>query len=672
MTDVIGKVKKTVIGYPRDLKDSSTFRQISLVVFLAWVGLGSDALSSSCYGPEEIYKTLGVHVNLSIIVGLITMVTIFIISSSYSQIIKLFPHGGGGYLVASRLISPNVGMISGSALLIDYILTISISISSGSDAFFSFLPIQFHEFKVVFALFILGILTILNLRGVKESVSALTPIFIVFVLSHVFLIVYAFSTHAPQIRNVAIQTSADFSDSITQLGVFGTLVLIMKAYSMGAGTYTGIEAVSNGLPNLREPRVKTAIKTMRLLSISLSVAVIGLIISYFLFDVHIENGKTLNAVLISKAIITWNPFVGQSFLYITLISEAALLFVAAQTGFLDGPRVMANMAHDSWLPRSFSMLSDRLVSQNGIMIMGLAAFVVIWLSKASVGFLVVLYSINVFITFSLSQFGMVKHWIIERKSDKNWFWKLLINGIGFMLTTFILITVIVIKFNEGGWITIIITGSLVALAIFIKQHYKRIGKEVGQIQKIMNMKMPQTIAELNKNLSRKTKVSEVDYSDMTAVILVNGYTGVGLYSLFKILSKFKDVYKNFVFIQVGIVDADSFHKEAVIETITENIQQDLGKFVYLIKQLGYNAEYKFSIGTDVAEEVIKIVPEIVEQYNNTTFIGGQLVFSGTYRASRLLHNYTIFAIQRKLFKMGLTSILIPISLRKAVQVNNYK
>ena len=672
MTDVIKKVKETVIGNPRDLKDSSTFRQISLVVFLAWVGLGSDALTSSCYGPEEIYKTLGSHVSLAVIVGLITMVTIFIISTSYSQIIKLFPHGGGGYLVATRLISPNVGMISGCALLIDYVLTISLSISSGSDAFFSFLPIQFLEYKVPFALIILGLLVILNLRGVKESVSALTPIFIIFVLAHVFLIVYAFTTHVPEIKGVAVQTSTGLTTSISQLGIFGTIVLVMKAYSMGAGTYTGIEAVSNGLPNLREPRVKTAIKTMRLLSISLSVAVIGLIVSYFLFDVHIEPGKTLNAVLIGKAIASWNPLVGKSFLYITLISEAALLFVAAQTGFLDGPRVMANMAHDSWLPRSFSMLSDRLVSQNGILLMGVAAYFVIWLSKASVGFLVVLYSINVFITFSLSQFGMVKHWFQVRKEDKKWLGKLLVNGVGLLLTTFILITVIIIKFDEGGWITVLITGSLVAVATYIKRHYIQIGKEIGRIQKIMNSKMPETIAELNKNLARKTKVTEVDYSDMTAVILVNGYTGVGLYSLFKILSKFKDVYKNFVFIQVGIVDADSFHQDAVVETITENIQQDLSKYVYLINQLGYNAEYRYAIGTDVAEEVFKIVPEIIDKYHNTTFIGGQLVFSGTYRASRLLHNFTIFAIQRRLYKLGLTTIIIPISLKKALQVNHYK
>ena len=672
MTDVIKKVKETVIGNPRDLKDSNTFRQISLVVFFAWVGLGSDALTSSCYGPEEIYKTLGAHVNLAVIVGLITMATIFIISTSYSQIIKLFPHGGGGYLVASRLISPNVGMISGSALLIDYVLTISLSVSSGSDAIFSFLPIQFHDYKVAFALLILGVLIILNLRGVKESVTALTPIFIIFVLAHVFLIVYAFTTHIPDIKVVAVQTSADFSSSVSQLGLFGTMALIMKAYSMGAGTYTGIEAVSNGLPNLREPRVKTAIKTMRLLSISLSIAVIGLIVSYFLFDVHMEQGKTLNAVLISKAISSWNPFVGQSFLYITLISEGLLLFVAAQTGFLDGPRVMANMAHDSWLPRRFSMLSDRLVSQNGVLIMGVAAFFVIWLSKASVGFLVVLYSINVFITFSLSQFGMVKHWIAERKTEKNWFGKLMINGIGLVLTLFILVTVTVIKFHEGGWITVLITGSIVGVAFYIKGHYNKIGKEIGRIQQIMNGKMPETIAELNQNHKRKSDVRTMDVHDMTAVILVNGYTGIGLYSLFKILSKFKDVYKNFVFIQVGIVDADSFHQEAVVETIKENIEQDLSKYVYLIKQLGYNAEYRYSIGTDVAEEVLNIVPEVIEKYKNTTFIGGQLVFSGTYRISRILHNYTIFSIQRRLYKLGLTTIIIPISLRKAVQVNNYK
>ncbi|MDP4271954.1 MAG: amino acid permease, partial [Bacteroidota bacterium] len=325
MRDLFRKLKNTVIGNTRDLTESSTFSRISLIVFLAWVGLGSDALTSSCYGPEEIYKTLGAHINLSIIVGLLTTATIFIISTSYSQIINLFPHGGGGYLVASRLISPKMGMVSGCALLIDYVLTISISISSGSDAIFSFLPMQYHDYKIAFALTILAMLVVLNLRGVKESVKTLTPIFIVFVLTHIFLIGFSFSTHIPDIKNVAVQTGAEFSNTVHQLGFYGTIFLIMKAYSMGAGTYTGIEAVSNGIPNLREPRVKTAIKTMHLIAGSLSVAVLGLMISYFLFKVHLQPGKTINAILISTATSSWNPVIGKAFLYITLISEAALL-----------------------------------------------------------------------------------------------------------------------------------------------------------------------------------------------------------------------------------------------------------------------------------------------------------------------------------------------------------
>ncbi len=668
--DYLKKVKKTIIGNPRDLTDSSTFSKISLVVFFAWIGLGSDALSSSCYGPEEIYKHLAGHTNLALFVGLLTIFTIFIISTSYSQIVRLFPHGGGGYLVASRLISPSVGMISGCALLIDYILTISLSVSSGADAIFSFVPAGYIPFKLYFAFFILFILVILNLRGVKESVTALAPIFIIFIITHILLIVYAFSTHLPQITDVAAKTSNEFSNSVSQLGIFGTLFLIMKAYSMGAGTYTGIEAVSNGIPNLREPRVETAIKTMRLLAISLSIAALGLIISYFLFNVKIHEGKTLNAVLIEQVSAGWNPILSQSFIYITLISEAALLFVAAQTGFLDGPRIMANMAHDYWLPRKYTLLSDRLVSQNGILLMGIGAFFIMWLSKGSVGFLVVLYSINVFITFTLSQFGMVKHWFQVRKTEKKWFGKLIINGIGFVLTTFILITVTIIKFNEGGWITILITGVLVIVATFIKRHYFQIAQEIAKIQKTMNSRMPELIDMLKSKIDFINNEKTFKPTNSTAVVLVNGYSGMGVYSLFTMLNKFHSAYKNFIFIQVGIVDAGSLHGKDVMDNLQQNIETDLTKYTTLVEQLGYHAEYRYAIGTDVAEEVEKMIPEVIEKYPNSTFIGGQLIFDGMYRISKLLHNFTIFSIQRRLYKQGLTTVIIPISLEHAINVNS--
>jgi len=189
------RMKRFFIGDARNVSDPDVFRTMSLVAFFAWVGLGSDGLTSSCYGPEEAFLTLGHHTSLGVFVALGTVITIFIVAGSYSQIIELFPSGGGGYLVASRLLSPAAGMVSGCALLIDYVLTITLSIASGADSLFSFLPQSFLSFKIPVAVLALLLLTLLNMRGVKESVLPLVPIFIVFVVTHTAAIVCSFAGH---------------------------------------------------------------------------------------------------------------------------------------------------------------------------------------------------------------------------------------------------------------------------------------------------------------------------------------------------------------------------------------------------------------------------------------------------------------------------------------------
>ncbi|MGO9308797.1 MAG: APC family permease, partial [Spirochaetia bacterium] len=370
----IDRLKSLLIGGARDIRDPNIFHKLSLVAFFAWVGLGADGLSSSNYGPEESFLSLGTHGHLGIFVALATAITIFVIASSYSQIVELFPSGGGGYLVASKLLSPMLGMISGCALLIDYVLTISLSIASGADAIFSFLPLSLQPLKILLAVGGVLVLTLLNMRGVKESVAPLVPIFLLFLLTHAFAILFAFSAHAPEVVATAQSTVAATRAATAQLGSFGVFVLIMRAYSMGAGTYTGIEAVSNGLPILREPRVQTAKRTMRYMAASLAFMAAGLMIGYLLFGVTKQPGKTLNAVLMEKIAVGWGA-PGFIFVLVTLISEAVLLFVAAQTGFLDGPRVLSNMSLDRWLPSQFSLLSERLVIKNGILLMGGAALV---------------------------------------------------------------------------------------------------------------------------------------------------------------------------------------------------------------------------------------------------------------------------------------------------------
>lgn len=388
-TALTRRLKTLIIGDARSPHDRTIFHKLSLIAFFAWVGLGADGLSSSCYGPEEAFRALQGHSYLSVFVALGSVLTIFVISASYSQIVELFPSGGGGYLVASKLLSPTLGMFSGCALIVDYVLTIAVSIASGTDAVFSFLPVEWHAYKQQFAIAGIMILTILNLRGVKEAVAPLVPIFLIFVITHAFVIVYVPVTHLTNVQEVVKTTMSDVHTVSSKIGLAGMFLLILRAYSIGAGTFTGIEAVSNGLPILREPRVRTAKRTMRYMAISLSVMVLGLMFSYLLYKVEPQSGKTLNAVLFEHVTGNWGDRSKTWFVIVTLVSEAMLLLVAAQAGFLDGPRVIANMALDRWFPTRFAVLSDRLVTKNGVLFMGIAALILMLVTRGSIQILIV-------------------------------------------------------------------------------------------------------------------------------------------------------------------------------------------------------------------------------------------------------------------------------------------
>lgn len=653
----IKKVRHLVVGSAKNLNDKSLFHKLSLVAFLAWIGLGADGLSSSCYGPEEAFLALAGHPYLGIFVALGTGITIFIIATSYSQIIELFPTGGGGYLVASKLLSPTVGMVSGCALLIDYVLTISISIASGADAIFSFLPQSWYGFKLEFAIAGLVVLSILNLRGIKEAVLPLVPIFLIFVIVHVFAIVYALFSHLHRFDIVINNTAADLTGTLQSVGIFGVMFLILRSYSMGAGTFTGIEAVSNGLPVLREPRVTTGKKTMRYMAVSLAFTVIGLMISYLLFNVQHQQGKTLNAVLFASITNLWGGRISYVFMLVALLSEAILLFIASQTGFLDGPRVLANMSLDRWFPTRFATLSDRLVTQNGIMLMGTAALLMMLLTQGNVRFLVILYSINVFITFSLSQLGMVRHWWIERSNERKWFKKLFVNGIGLILTSFILISVITIKFGEGGWITLVVTGSLISLAIFIKGHYKKTSELFKKLNEIVDS-VEASIYDIREKKFR----TDGQPSNKTAAILVNGFNGLGLHTLLNTIKLFSGNFSNYLFIQIGAIDAGNFKGVDEMANLNDYVKNETGRYVNFMTQNGYHSEAFTSIGTDIAEEVDKILPVVLNKYPNTVFFGGQIVFPKETFATRWLHNYIVFTLQKKFYRMGIPFVILPIRL----------
>jgi len=657
-TSVAARFKRILLGRARSPTDPHVFHKVSLVALLAWVGLGSDGISSSCYGPEEAFKALitpeGTFTSLAIFLAIMTAITVFIISASYMQIIEMFPTGGGSYLVASKLINPTVGMVAGSALIVDYVLTITVSIASGAAAIFSFLPPDWASLRLAVAFFAMLVLTVLNLRGVKESVVPIVPVFVVFMITHVFTILYAILSHSGDFPLLYRQTAAGMQNAVSTLGVGGTLFLLLHAYSMGGGTYTGIEAVSNSMAILHEPRVQTGKRTMIYMAISLAFVAGGLIVAYLLLHVSPTQGRTLNAVLFADLAGNWGT-AGRVFVTTALISEAVILMVAAQTGFIGGPAVLAAMGQDGWMPRQFALLSDRLVTQNGILLMGGASILLLFITGGNVTLLVILYSINVFLTFTLSQLGMVRHWWNERTAGRSWLRGFAINGAGLALTGLILVTVVIVKFAEGGWITIVVTSSIITLALMIKRHYNRTAQLLRRLDVLFTSNLP---VRSGKDTPAPTDEPPPDVN--TAVLLVSGFNGLGLHTLFNVLRIFRKHFRNFVFIQVGVVDAGRFKGVGEIENLRASVQADVQRYVDFMHSNGFYAEGIYTVGTDVVEDVTDLAKQVLTRFPHSVVFTGQLIFPGDTIATRLLHNYMSFAIQRRLYYEGVPVLVLPI------------
>jgi len=647
------KLKHALFGAPRNLQDPRVFHSISLIAFLAWVGLGADGLSSSAYGPDESFRALGTHTYLAIGLAFATAFTVFIISYAYSRVIEHFPYGGGGYVVATRLLGPKFGVVSGSALLVDYVLTIAVSIASGADQVFSVLPHEWLHYKLVVVCVVIGILTMLNLRGVKESVKILMPIFLVFLLMHAILIIGGISTHAMEAGPVVHEIRTGFSSGLSTLGFMGLFLIFVRAYSMGAGTYTGIEAVSNGLQIMREPKVETGKKTMLLMAISLAVTAGGILVCYLLFHVMPKRGMTMNAVLLENFASTWQIagfHIGKWFIIITLGSEALLLFVAAQAGFIDGPRVMANMAADSWMPHRFNSLSDRLTMQNGVLIICVASILTLIYTGGDTSTLVLMYSINVFLTFSLSETGMVRYWFMHRKKYPDWYRKITIHIIGLTLCVSILVVNILEKFTEGGWITLLITSGLIGLCFFIKKHYLGVKDHLKRLDDVLN----------DIPTSSGGVIPELDRTKPTAVILVGGYGGLGIHTLLNIIKLFPNLFKNFIFLSVGVVDSVKLKGVEEVNEMSAETEQGLKQYAELTQRLGFAATYRQSVGTEVVSEAERLCNKIAKEYPRAVFFCSKLVFEREKWYQRLLHNETAAQIQRRLQFDGLTVMVMPV------------
>lgn len=431
--------------------------------------MASDSISSVAYAGQEIlFVLIGVLGLASYYwIGWISLMIIgllFILTISYIQIIKAYPQGGGAYIVAKENLGTKLGLVAAASLLIDYILTVSVSASSGVAAITSAFPnLQPHAVKLVIISII--ILTILNLRGVSESSKIFSIPTYLFILGMILLITYGvikyFLYGAPTAKVNSFATNATGTLSI---------FLILRAFSSGCSALTGLEAVSNAVPSFKEPSQKNAKIVMILLS--------GLIL--FIFGGTSLLARFYHPVLPSNATIlsqiTFSVF-GNSFMYYFIqITTAIISLMACNTAFTGFPMLMSVIAKDGFAPRQFTIKGKRLSLSIGIVVLSFISGILVFIFNADVHNLIPLYSVGVFLSFTLAQTGMIIHW--KNSNESGWRKRVVINSIGMIVTFITTIIIIHEKFLEGAWIVLILIPILVFAMSSVKNHYNKVAEQL--------------------------------------------------------------------------------------------------------------------------------------------------------------------------------------------------
>lgn len=649
---ILGRLRRAVIGPPRNPFDPRVREHIALAAFFAWIGLGADGLSSANYGPELGYLALGEHSHLALYLAVLTGVTVFIIALGYNQVIQLFPTGGGGYRVTTSLLGRHAGLIAGVCLIVDYVLVIAISIAAGVDALFSLLPLSWQPYKPVAGIAAILLLVTLNLRGIKESIAILMPIFIGFLITHGGLILWGIGAHATSFPEVVAASVSETEIVAGSSGWFGVAAMLLAAYSLGGGTYTGIEAVSNNIHVLAEPRVRTGRVTMMYMAVSLAFVASGIILLYLLWDARPTPGQTLNAAVFRQITEGWVLFgqpVGAAIVTVSLVCAGGLLFVAANAGFLGGPSVLANLAADEWVPHQARSLSNRLVTKNNIFLMGTAALVIFVLSRGEVSFLVILYSITVFGAFSLTLLGMCVYWMRVRGTHSEWPGRLLLSGAGFLICAGILITIVWQRFDEGGWITLVIVGALACVCWMVNRHYRTTRELLARADRVFTRKVVPAASE----------PPPLDPSAPTAIFLVGGSIGTGMHSLLWVRRLFPDQFRNFIFVRCGEVDTQSFGGEERLREMTREVDETLDYFVSYCHAHGLAATSFKAFGTDTVKELSRLCERIIAEYPNSIVFASKLIFEDESWWVRMLHNQTALAMQNQLHLRGIQMVILP-------------
>lgn len=469
---MLRRVKQVLIGEP--LKNEAIHGQ-KFSVFLGLPILASDSVSSVAYASEEILYILIpaigalAYKQLGFISGAIILL-LLILTFSYRQTIQAYPNGGGSFIVASDNLGTIPGMIAGASLSVDYILTVAVSISSGTAAITSAFP-ALYPFTVPICLLILVLIMLGNLRGIRDSSKLFSVPAYAFILSMLLTIGIGLAKHF-----MGIAPAVDEGRSLP-INQPITVMLMLSAFSNGCAALTGVEAVSNAIPNFKEPQVKNAQKVLMLLSFFVLILFGGVSVLANLYHAVPTQGNTV----LSQ--ITYGVYGNNFMYYVVQVTTATILVMAANTSYSDFPLLMSLISKEGFAPRQLTLRGDRLSFSNGIIVLSSIAALLIVVFRGNTNALIPLYAVGVFVSFTLSQFGMFRHW--RKRREGSWRHKAFINGLGALVTSAVVLVLSVTKFREGAWIVILVVPALVLAMLKIKKHYSAVAKQLRVGEKEM-------------------------------------------------------------------------------------------------------------------------------------------------------------------------------------------
>lgn len=476
-TGFFSRLRRTLMGAP--IASSKAHHEklspgVGLAVF------ASDSLSSVAYATEAILAVLVLlgaqYLGLQIQISLAIIALIAIIAFSYRQTIRAYPQGGGSYVVASDNLGPKVGVVAGAALLIDYVLTVAVSVAAGVAAITSALP-QLHPYLIQLCVLFIALLAWANLRGMKESGAIFAfPTYGFVVVMYIMIAVGLYKVWGtpPATPEVLIEPGKMGSEAN-----FPIWFVLARAFAAGCTALTGIEAVSDGTQSFRKPEVKNASNTLVRMAVILSTMFIGMgYIIWHMPQLGLYSAKNPEFRTVSSQVATFVFGNGSPMFFAVQVFTALILLLAANTAFADFPRVCSFLARDNFLPRYMARLGDRLVFHNGIILLAVSAVGLVVIFHGELDTLLPLYAVGVFTAFTLSQSGMVAHWLKSKESG--WRTSVAINGTGAFLCFIVLLIILITKFKEGAWIIAIILPILYFVLMAIHRRYDSISKQLEQ------------------------------------------------------------------------------------------------------------------------------------------------------------------------------------------------